>query len=61
MSKGSDVQTGLFTGTTIALEQKTRDTVTAADLDQLRRDWTLEKTAAQGGRTGRIPLDCSSS
>jgi integrase len=39
-------------GTTIPLAQKTLDTVTAADLDQLRRDWTLEKEAAQGGRTG---------
>jgi integrase len=39
-------------GTTIALEAKTLDAVTAADLDVLRRDWMLETTAAQGGRTG---------
>ncbi len=39
-------------GTTIALASKTLDTVTPADLDGLRRGWTLEKTAAQGGRTG---------
>ena len=39
-------------GTTLTLAQKTLDTVTAADLDVLRRGWTLEQTAAQGGRTG---------
>jgi integrase len=39
-------------GTTITLGEKTLDAVTGADLDALRRDWTLETTAAQGGRTG---------
>ena len=38
--------------TTITLGQKTLDAVTTADLDQLRRDWVLNKDAAQGGPTG---------
>ena len=38
-------------GTTIPLADKTLDAGTAADLDVLRRNWTLAKIG-QGGRTG---------
>lgn len=39
-------------GTTIALAHKPIEAVTTADLDVLRRDWTLNATASKGGRTG---------
>jgi integrase len=41
-------------GTTIALDQKPIDAVTTADVDVLRRGWTLNTNAASGGRTGPI-------
>lgn len=41
-------------GTTVALKDKPIDGVTAADLDVLRRDWSINAKAAAGGHTAPV-------